>query len=104
MSHYLLQWPRLTSLIGVLSILASPVAVRAETPFTHGNVQAFRNGVEVLLKGGLVRPARDQDRLGRGDAIRTNLASQADLQLNDGSLVRLGESTTFWIVPATRNL
>ncbi len=104
MSHYLLQWPRLTSLIGVLSILASPIAARAETPFTHGNVQAVRNRVEVLLNGGIVRPARDQDRLGRGDAIRTNLASQADLQLNDGSLVRLGESTTFWVVPATRNL
>jgi hypothetical protein len=104
MSQYHLQWPRLTSLIGVLSAIASPVLAQAEVPLTHGNVQTYRNRVEMLLQGGLVRPVRDQDRLGFGDAIRTNLASQADLQLNDGSFVRLGELTTFWVVPNTRNL
>jgi hypothetical protein len=104
MSQYHLQWPRLTSLIGVLSAIASPVLAQAEVPLTHGNVQTYRNRVEMLLQGGLVRPVRDQDRLGFGDAIRTNLASQADLQLNDGSFVRLGELTTFWVVPNTRHL
>jgi len=84
--------------------MASPVLAQAEVPLTHGNVQTYRNRVEMLLQGGLVRPVRDQDRLGFGDAIRTNLASQADLQLNDGSFVRLGELTTFWVVPNTRNL
>ncbi|WP_204138873.1 FecR domain-containing protein [Halomicronema sp. CCY15110] len=87
-----------------MSAIASPVLAQAEVPLTHGNVQTHRNRVEMLLQGGLVRPVRDQDRLGFGDAIRTNLASQADLQLNDGSFVRLGELTTFWVVPNTRNL
>ncbi|NEQ45121.1 MAG: FecR domain-containing protein [Leptolyngbya sp. SIOISBB] len=52
----------------------------------------------------MVRPVRPQDRLGLGDAIRTNLGAQADLQLNDGSFARIGELTTFWFVPNTRDL
>lgn len=104
MRQYHPQWSRLASLIGVFAAIASPVLAQAEVPLTHGTVQTFRNRVELQLQGGLVRPVRDQDRLGFGDALRTNLASQADLQLSDGSFIRLGELTTFWVIPNTRNL
>lgn len=102
MSQYHLRWGGLASLVGLFSLAIAPTSAQANVPLTQAEVQAFRNRVEILLKGGLTRPLRSQDRVGFGDAIRTQLSSQADLAFNDGSLARVGELTTFWFLPNTR--
>lgn len=104
MSQYHLRWARLASLGCFFSTAIAPISAQAAVLLTQADIQTFRNRVEILLQDGLVRPVRPQDRLGLGDAIRTNLGAQADLQLNDGSFARVGELTTFWFVPNTRDL
>ena len=104
MSQYHLQWARLASLGCFFSTAIAPISAQAAVLLTQADIQSFRNRVEILLQGGLVRPLLPQDRLGFGDAIRTNLGAQADLQLNDGTFARVGELTTFWFIPNTRDL
>ncbi|MEM6520625.1 MAG: FecR domain-containing protein [Cyanobacteria bacterium P01_C01_bin.70] len=104
MSQYHLRSRSLASLACLFTVAIAPPAAKADIPLTHAEVKTFRNRVELLLRGDLTRPLRTQDRLGFGDAIRTRQSSQVDLQFNDGSQVRLGEQTTFWFIPNSRNL
>jgi len=103
MSQYHLRWGGLASLVYVILSAIAPTAVRADIPLTRADVDAFRNQVEIMLRGGPSRPVRPSDWLSIGDAIRTNSASQVDLRFNDGSLARVGELSTFWFVPNTRS-
>lgn len=104
MSKYHFRWGGLASLFCLFSIAIAPVSAQSDSLFTQAEVETFRNRVDIWLPGGLVRPLRDRDRLGFGDTILTQQASQVDLRLNDGSQVRLGEFATFWFVPNTRDL
>jgi acrosin len=103
MSQYHLQWGGLASLVYVILTAIAPAAAQADMPLTRADVDQFQNQVEILLRGGPTRPVRPSDWLSRGDAIRTERASQVDLRFNDGSLARIGELATFWFVPNTRN-
>ena len=104
MSRYHFRWVKLASLGCFFSMAIASSSAQATILLTQADVQAFRNRVQILLRGGMIRPVRSPDRLGFGDAIRTDLGAQADLRLNDGSFARIGEFTTFWFVPNTRNL
>jgi|GEM_PF-2224690 len=104
MSQYHLRWGGLASLFGVFSIAIAPVSAGSDVLLTQAAVESFRNRVDIWLRGGLTRPVRASDHLGFGDAIQTRQSSQADLRLNDGSLARVGEFTTFWFLPNTRDL
>lgn len=94
----------LVGLAGAMLVAIAPSLARADVSLLQAEVTNFRNRVELLLNGGPLRPVRDRDRLGFGDTILTYQASQADLRFNDGSFSRLGEQTTFWFVPNTRDL
>ncbi|MDB9525154.1 FecR family protein [Oscillatoria sp. CS-180] len=101
--QYFLRCSGLVGLVyWVLSAIAAP-ASRAETVLTRADVESFQNRVEILLRGGPTRPVRLSDRLGTGDAVRTDTASQVDLRFNDGSFARVGELATFWFIPNTRD-
>lgn len=103
MSQYHLRWGGLASLFYLFSIAILPVSAESDILLTQAEVRSFRNRVQILLNGGLTRSLRDRDRLGFGDTLLTQQASQVDLQFNDGSQVRLGELATFWFVPNSRD-
>ena len=104
MSQYDLRRGGLASIVYVLLFAIAPQSAIAEATLTRAAVESFRNRVEILLQGGPTRLVRTSDQLGLGDVIRTNQAAQIDLRFNEGSLARVGELTTFWFMPNTRNL
>lgn len=58
----------------------------------HARVVLARPPVEVVLRGQTVaRPLLAGMRLGEGDRVRTGRGGAAEVELGDGSLVRLGE-------------
>ncbi|MGD1942407.1 MAG: FecR domain-containing protein [Leptolyngbyaceae cyanobacterium] len=103
MSQYDLRRGGLASIVYVLLFAIAPQPAIAEAVLTRATVESFRNRVEILLQGGPTRLVQASDQLGLGDAIRTSQAAQIDLRFNEGSLARVGELTTFWFMPNTRN-
>ena len=87
--------------IALLAALAAPA--HADVPLTRADVESVLNRVEFLPRGQSPRAARLSDFLAVGDALRTAVASRAELRFNDGSLARVGERSTFHFVPNTRN-
>ncbi|MEM7649079.1 MAG: FecR domain-containing protein, partial [Cyanobacteria bacterium P01_A01_bin.70] len=104
MSQYDLRRGGLASIVYVLLWAIAPEPAIAEAVLTQAAVESFRNRVELSRQGQPPRLVQPSDQLGLGDVIRTRQAAQIDLRFDEGSLARVGESTTFWFVPNTRNL
>ena len=104
MSQYDLRRGGLASIVYVLLWAIAPEPAIAEAVLTQAAVESFRNRVELSRQGQPPRLVQTSDQLGLGDVIRTRQAAQIDLRFDEGSLARVGESTTFWFVPNTRNL
>jgi hypothetical protein len=97
---------RYTSLI-TLTVLGCGLLLPAErlaaqTPITSATVRKVINQVGIRRGGSSWKPAQVNDPLSRGDALRTRIKSRSDVQLNDGSLARLGELSVWNFVPGTR--
>jgi hypothetical protein len=75
----------------------------AQTPITSATVRRVVNQVGILRGGSSWKPAQVNDPLSRGDALRTRIKSRSDVQLNDGSLARLGELSVWNFIPGTRD-
>ncbi|NEQ45122.1 MAG: FecR domain-containing protein [Leptolyngbya sp. SIOISBB] len=107
MSHFL-RMPslKLISLSGLMLGLASVLSgspALAEVPLMRADIESMYNQVDLIPEGQDARPARLNDWLSVGDALRTALGARAELRFNDGSLARVGERATFWFVPNTRD-
>ena len=99
-SFQLVGWPSLVlSLLGIWGVLPA----QGQVPLTRADVEALYNQVDLISEGQAARPARLNDWLSVGDALRTALGARAELRFNDGSLARVGERATFWFVPDTRD-
>jgi hypothetical protein len=99
-SLQLVGWPSLV--LGLLGIWGASPA-QGQVPLTRADVESLYNQVEFIPEGQAARPARLNDWLSIGDALRTALGARAELRFNDGSLARVGERATFWFVPNTRD-
>ncbi|MGF1538523.1 MAG: FecR domain-containing protein, partial [Elainellaceae cyanobacterium] len=83
--------------------LLSPTAAEA-VPLTRAVIRLLRNEVNLIPAGQRRRPASVSDTLTPGDALSTARQSFAEVQFNDGSLARLGESALFRFSPDTRTV
>lgn len=75
----------------------------AETPLTQATVQRIQKRVELYEKQKQERPARKDDVLNPGDALRTYQQAMAELRFNDRSLARIGEQAVFRFEPNSRS-
>lgn len=103
MSQDFWRWIGVASLLYTIASAIAPNSVRADGPLTQISVESLYNSVELLPRVGAARPARLTDWLGQGDTLQTAPAARADLRFNDGSLARIGEQTTFQVIPAARS-
>lgn len=85
-----------------LGLIWMPGAVAQSAALTRAEVYRFQNTVELLLRNQSPRQARLRDVLAPRDALRTGGQSRAELLFNEGSLARIGSSTTFRFVPGLR--
>lgn len=76
----------------------------AEVPFDRAEVRTVVNRVEAVDDAGQVQPLAPQDCLCPGQTLVTQGLSQAEIQFNDGSLVRVGEQAQLKFYPTTRIL
>lgn len=103
MIQHFLRWDRFSAWACVGLGLAVPaIASAKEAVLIGAEIESFQNRAELVLRGGLVRPVRSSDYLGKGDIIQTDNDSQVDLRFNDDSFVRVGERSTFGFIPDTR--
>jgi hypothetical protein len=93
----------LASLIFVLALVAG----RAAMPFTQAKVTQLENKVSYgSIMGGQakLRAAKVSDLVKSGNFVQTENESRAELQYDDGSLVRIGQHTVFSFEADSRTL
>ncbi|NJM45681.1 MAG: FecR domain-containing protein [Alkalinema sp. RU_4_3] len=95
--------PLLTLTVLGCGLLWPAQQLLAQTPITSATVRRVVNQVGIRRGGSSWKPAQVNDPLSRGDALRTRIKSRSDVQLNDGSLARLGELSVWNFVPGTRD-
>ena len=92
----------------VAAALALTVALAgAAVPFTRATVTRTQNKVAYgLIEGGKgrTRPANSGDIVGAANYLLTESESRAELQYDDGSVVRIGQNTVFSFEADTRTL
>lgn len=76
----------------------------ANMPLHRAVVQTVVNQVEAVETTGHTQALRPQDTLGPGQTLVTHGLSQAEIQFNDGSLIRLGEQAQLTFYDDTRTL
>ncbi len=85
----------------ILTVSWIAPAVAQET-LTRAEVYKLLNQVQLLPKDQSPRPAKTADVLVPLDQLQTKTRSQAELLFNEGSLARIGSSTTFRFKPGLR--
>ncbi|MFH7242259.1 MAG: FecR domain-containing protein [Spirulina sp.] len=95
-------WPALVASLWGSAVFVTPAW--AEVPFRWAEVQAVVNQVEMQSADGSRRWAVPDSCLCPGDTLSTQGVSQAELRLNDGSLVRVGEQAALQVRQGTRTL
>lgn len=98
--------PVALSVVAFVSI-ASVIAARAATPYREATVTRTQNKVSYgSLKGDRseLRPAVVDDVVKASNFLQTETDSRAELKYEDGSLVRIGQSTIFSFEAITRTL
>lgn len=97
-----IAWPTLVaSLWGPVAFVAP---AWAEVPFLWAEVQSVVNQVEMQATDGSRRWAVPTSCLCPGYTLSTQGVSQAELRLNDGSLMRIGEQSEVQVQQGTRIL
>lgn len=80
------------------------VPALADVPFDRAEVRAVVNQVEAVDGAGQVQLLAPQDCLCPGQTLVTQELSQAEIQFNEGSLIRVGEQAQLQFYPTTRIL
>ena len=99
-----------TQLITLLAAVALSLTVAfagAAIPFTRATVTRTQNKVaygQITGGKGRTRPANQGDIVGSGNYLLTESESRAELQYDDGSVVRVGQNTVFSFEADTRTL
>ena len=91
----------LTLLLCLSMGLVTPTAAEA-VPLTRAVIRLLRNDVNLIPRGQSSRRASVSDAMAPGDALSTARQSFAEVQFNDGSLARVGESVLFRFAANTR--
>src|SRR4051812_40254376 len=89
-----IPFPLLAALVFVLALAAA----RAAMPFIQAKVTQIENKVSYgTIAGGQakLRAAKVSDLVKSGNFVQTETESRAELQYDDGSLVRIGQHTVF---------
>jgi hypothetical protein len=95
------------SLLAASTLVLALAAGRAATPFTQAKVTQLENKVSYgTIAGGQanLRAARVSDLVKSGNFVQTETESRAELQYDDGSLVRIGQHTVFSFEADSRTL
>lgn len=93
-------------LAAALLVLTLPTA-RAVVPFTRAKVTQVENRVShgTIASGrAATRPAKVADVIKSDNFLQTEVEARAELQYDDGSLVRIGQNTVFSFEADTRTL
>ena len=88
-------------------LFSSGLALYAATPFTRATVTRVENRVdrgEVRAGRTIRRPAAVADVIRDNNFLLTETESRAELEYEDGSVVRIGQNTVFSFDAATRRL
>lgn len=94
-------------LLSLALLAVSLLAARAAVPFTQASVTKVENKVdygEVKEGRTLTRPAKVADIVRARNFLLSETDSRAELQYEDGSVVRIGQNTVFSFDAATRTL
>lgn len=97
----------LITLIAVALALTAALAGAASVPFTRATVTRTLNKVaygQIAGGKGRTRPANSGDIVASGSYLLTESDSRAELQYDDGSVVRIGQNTVFSFEADTRTL
>lgn len=86
----------LVAIASLTAILAWPTATDAGAP---ARLSVLENDVDVVARRtGESSPARNGQRVGVGDTVRTDATGEAEITYEDGSITHLGSATTFTLL------
>ena len=96
-----------STLLAIVVLSLTVVLAAVAVPFNRATVTRTQNKVaygQIAAGKGTTRPANQGDIVGPSSYLLTESESRAELQYDDGSVVRIGQNTVFSFEAETRSL